>query len=361
MSTDPSPAVAATQEAERRAARNAAKLAALVRDRWGFDAPRVPFGTGAAMVVEGQAFILLDEPSGGTDHQPADAGAGSTLARLGRARHGLGAALAWARRHVAAEIHLIADHERGGRIARIAQEFRTPISVWSSQGRDLEAVPAADFESGDGPPDAPDLVATLEAQGLDVVVEGDRLSGEYRGLEVVRIVRALDNAEPILEVGVGRFDRELTAMMHADLPDASAVARAVEQLREIRRPGGPNHPLAQLVPERWLRSTLLSDPARIGCDELVAAPTPEPRDRLRTRGVAAAVGTRAGAPVVVVTTVGMDLEAVVLAAEARASIDPEATLLLALPERDVLPTTSALVADLRHPAEIAAVEGDWRS
>jgi hypothetical protein len=135
----------------------------------------------------------------------------------------------------------------------------------------------------------------------------------------------------------------------------------VEQLRAIRRPGGPpNHPLATLVPERWLRSTLLADPALAGCDELVAAPAAEPRDRLRPRGIAAATGTRDGDGVVVVCSVGVDLEAVVLAADTRLLVDREATLLLALPARDVLPAVEAMVADLRRPAEVVAVEGDWR-
>lgn len=268
--------------------------------------------------------------------------------------------MAWARRAGATELHVVDDGD-SGRTARQAAEFALPISVWTTDGRDLQPAEPTAPDEGRGPPDAPDLVAVLEAEGLDVVVEGDRLAGEYRGLEVVRIVRALDDEEPILEVGVGRFDRELTAMMHGDLPDAASVTRVVEQLREIRRPGGRNHPLGALVPERWLRRTLIAEPGRIGVDELVAAPTPDPRDRLRERGVAAAVGTRSGAAVVVACTVGVDLEAVVLAADARSSIDPDATLLVAMPSRDVLPVVEAMVADLVRPAEIAAVEGDWKT
>ncbi len=245
-------------------------------------------------------------------------------------------------------------------MARQAAEFSSPISVWTTSGRELVAVEPAPYEPGAGPPDAPELVAALESQGLHVVVEGDRLAGEFRGLEVARIVRALDDGEPILEVGVGRFDRELTAMMRGELPDVDSVARVVEQLHRIRRPDPPNHPLATLVPERWLRHTLLAEPELIGCDDLNAAPTPVPRDRLRTRGIAAAIGSRDGAPVVVACTVGVDLEAVVLAADARAAIDPEATLLVALPSRDVLPVNEALVADLRRPAEIAPVTGSWK-
>ena len=150
-------------------------------------------------------------------------------------------------------------------------------------------------------------------------------------------------------------------MVHGDLDARASIARVVEQLDQIRRPGGPpNHPLHTLVPERWLRATLLAEPGRIGCDELVAAPAAEPRDRLRPRGVAAATGTRAGEPVVVACTVGVDLEAVILAADTRLALDPDATLLLALPARDVLPVVEAMVADLRRPAELAPVDGDWR-
>lgn len=324
------------QEIDRRAARNAAKLGALVRDRWGFDASHTPLGTGAALVAEGMAFVLLDGD------------------------HGLGAALAWARRANATQLHIVAD-EGYGVMARQAAEFAAPIHVWRSEGRTLIAAEAEPFPVTLGPPDAPEMVAVLLAEGLEVVVEGDRFSGEYRGLEVVRIVRALDNGEPIFEVGVGRFDRELTTMMHGDMPDASSVARVVEQLRVIRRPDAPIHPLASLVPERWLRATLVDDPGRIGCDVLTAAPTPTPRDRLRDRGVAAAVGTRDGAPVVVACTVGVDLDAVALAADARAMLDPDATLLLALPQRDVLAVTEYLVGDLARPAEIAAIDGIWKS
>lgn len=293
-------------------------------------------GSGAAMAADGRAFVLVEGD------------------------RGLGAALAWARRAGASEVHVVAD-EAPGVTARQAAEFRTPVTVWRSEGTELVEAEPAPLAGGDGPPDAPDLVALLESEGLDVVVEGDRLAGEYRGLEVARIVRALDDGEPLLEVGVGKYDRALTAMVHGDLDGRASIARVVEQLERIRRPRGPrNHPLATLVPERWLRATLVADPGVIGCDELVAAPSAVPRDRLRPRGVAAATGTRGGSPVVVVCSVGVDLEAVVLAADTRLALDPHATLLLALPARDVLPVTEAMVADLRRPAEVAPVAGDWR-
>lgn len=307
-----------------------------MRDRWGVDAPRSNVGTGAAMAADGRAFVLVEGD------------------------HSLGAALAWARRAGAIEVHVIAD-DAPGVVARQAAEFATDVTVWRTSGRELLPAEPSPVEPGEGPPDAPELVALMEAEGLHVVVEGDRLAGEFRGLEVVRVVRALDDGAPILEVGVGKYDRALTAMMHGDLDGRASIARVVEQLERIRRPGGPpNHPLATLVPERWLRTTLIADPGLVGCDELVAAPAAEPRDRLRPRGVAAATGTRDGEPVVVVCTVGVDLEAVVLAADTRLMVDPDAPLLLALPTRDVLPAITSMVEDLRRPAEVAPVDGDWR-
>jgi len=42
-------------------------------------------------------------------------------------------------------------------------------------------------------------------------------------------------------------------------------------------------------------------------------------------------------------------------------LDPGARLLLAVPERDDHPVTRALAAQLRSPAEVVAVSGDWRT
>ena len=97
----------------------------------------------------------------------------------------------------------------------------------------------------------------------------------------------------------------------------------------------------------------------ISCSSVVAAPTAVPRDRLRPRGIAAATGTRDGAPVVVVCSVGVDVEAPIQAADTRAMLDQSATLLLATPARDVLPVTRTLVDELRD-AEIVPIEIDGR-
>ena len=54
---------------------------------------------------------------------------------------------------------------------------------------------------------APDEVPEVTLDGATARV----IAGEFRGLEIVRVVRALDDGAPLLEVGVGKYDRALTA------------------------------------------------------------------------------------------------------------------------------------------------------
>jgi hypothetical protein len=150
-------------------------------------------------------------------------------------------------------------------------------------------------------------------------------------------------------------------MLHGDLPPTEQLARVSEIVREHRHPGAEPHPLNQLVPERWLRARLLADPGRIGLRELRAAPAAVPRTNLRDKGVAIALGARAdGQPVVVACSVGIDLDLVPAAADARLLHAPEADLLVVVPERDAHPVTLALAARLVRPAEVVALAGDWR-
>jgi hypothetical protein len=146
-------------------------------------------------------------------------------------------------------------------------------------------------------------------------------------------------------------------MLHGDLAPSDALERVVTIVEQHRRPDAPPHPLNQLVPERWMRWTLRNDPQRIGVDELAPAASPRPRAGLRERDIACAIADDA----VVVCSVGVDLDLVPAAAEARLALAPDARLLLVVPERDDHPVTRALAKRLKHPAEVVAVSGDWRS
>jgi hypothetical protein len=253
-------------------------------------------------------------------------------------------------------------------VARRAGCFAPAPTVWAVDGSEL--VPAGEPAPPPAPelaPPAPELAELLVDADLEVLVEGGVVRGEIHGLEVARIVHGTSTAgvpldAPLLEVGVGQADRELTAMLHAGLPPTDQLARVSEIVREHRRPGAEPHPLNQLVPERWLRATLLRDPGRIGLAELHAAVPAIPRSNLRDTGIAVARGTRPdGRAVVVACSVGIDLDVVPAAADARAAIDPRARLLVVVPERDAHPVTLALAARLARPAEVIALPGDWRA
>jgi hypothetical protein len=295
-------------------------VAALVRGHFGVEpATRTSFPGGAACSHELSGWVLLEQ-------DPARA---------------LGTAMAWARQQGLTDLHVIAEDDAGV-LARRAALFTDGPTVWWLHGTELHAVDPEPLLLGPPRAAAPDLVALLEAAGLEVVDERDHVAGELRGLEVARVVGDR------LEVGVGEADRELTAMLHGDLAPADALQRVVEIVGQHRRPGAPPHPLNQLVPERWLRWTMRD-----------ATPMPAPRARVGLRERDIACATRGDT--VIVCSVGVDLDLVPAAAEARLAIAPDAPLVLVVPERDEHPVTTALAARLVHPAEVLTVAGDWRT
>ncbi|MDQ2650175.1 MAG: hypothetical protein M3Z03_11560, partial [Actinomycetota bacterium] len=198
------------------------------------------------------------------------------------------------------------------------------------------------------------------------VVEDGIVRGEVLGLEVARIVHGTTTAgtpidDPVLEVGVGHADREMTLLVHAALSPADQLARVQEIVRPQRRAEAERHPLNQLAPERWLRARLVENPERVGLESLRSVEGAVPRPNLRDRSVAYAVGARAdGTEVVVACSVGIDLDLVPAAADARLTHSPDAPLLLVVPERDAHPVTRALAERLVGPAELLTTDDDWR-
>jgi hypothetical protein len=342
--------VTAALGAERRAALRGAKLAALVAGRWG-PADRASHTLGTAVALAGPgptAWVLADDAPERT----------------------LGPALVWADREHVDELHIVVDGpgDAAATVARQSGLFAPPTpQVWAVAGDALAAAAAAPPATEPAAPAPPALVDLLIDAGLEVVAEGGLVRGELNGLEVARIVHGTTTAgvpiaEPQLEVGVGKADRELTAMVHGELAPVDQLARVVGIVREHRRPDAPRHPLNQLVPERWLRAVLCRNPGIIGLAMLRPAPAVRPRPNLTERDIAIAAGTAAdGAPVVVACSVGIALDLVPTAADARGAIDPSARLLLAAPERDDHPGTRRLAARLRTPAEVVPVPGDWRA
>jgi hypothetical protein len=321
----------------------AAKLRALVAGR-AAAAAEADFPGGAALVDGSVGWLLLDT----------------------RPLAALGPALVWADRRDLVALNLVVEADAGV-IARRAALFTNPPAVWVVDGTALRPATPEAVVPPAAPEPAPALAELLVDADIEVVVEEGIVRGEVLGLEVARIVHGTTTAgtpidEPVLEVGVGHADRELTGMLHGNLPPAAQLSRVIDIVRAARRPGAEPHPLNQLAPERWLRATLVSDPSRIGLTELRSAPPAVPRPNLRDPAVAMAVGRdEDGAEVVVACSVGVHLDLVPAAADAREALAPGAGLLLVVPERDAHPVTRALADRLVTPAELVPLAGDWRS
>ena len=325
----------------RRAALNNLKLRALVREHLGHEigdtgstAP-VPFGRGAALVVDGTAWVLVDE-------QP---------------QRGLGAALAWVSRQPAArDVALIAEAATGV-LARRAPLFALPITVWHAVERVLvpavvEPYPAVEPVD----PHHEALRPLIVEGGAEPLVEHGVLVGEVRGLEVCRAVTDAHTGEVRLEVGVGAHDREAFSMLHGARPTVEALAEVVDAVAVHRLAGAPLHPLNRFGAERFLRWTAMNEPARLGAGSLRPADPPVVRTNIKDPVPAVAIGeSPAGRPIVAVFSTGIDLDLVPFSLDARAMHAPDADLVVVVPPRDVSPVTEAIAAMAERPPRIV----DW--
>lgn len=294
---------------------------------------------------------------GGASLRSADGRRGWVLADE-NAHRALGAALIWARQFDIAELQvLVDDSEAPGALARRAGEFASPPVVWQVVGREVVAVtPAPVMVDSVVPPGAESFVSMLESAGAEPVVEHGALVGEVLGLEVARVV------DGQLEVGVGKHDREAQKLMHADRPTYESLVAAVSAVRAVRYAGAQPHQMNQLAAERWLRAVVCAQPSLVGAASLRPVSSTVPRPDLRISSPAPAVGEDvSGQPVVVVCSVGIDVDLVPVAADARVVHSPEARLVLVVPEIDAHPVTYSLAAALRRPADVVTVPADWRS
>jgi hypothetical protein len=282
---------------------------------------------------------------------------------------GFGAALAWAiRRHVDSLDVLVDDGSGGapggslaaGVIARRAREMALPPGIWEVRGRQLVAAAPAPA----GPPreslddsSPKELWELIRAHGAEPVLEHGVLRGEYLGLEVARVVSGQ------LEVGVGRQDRAGRIYMRPGESPGDALDEVVAAVKVRRHPGAALHPANTLARGRWLRSVVCSRPDIVGAVSLVPVSPPVPWFDLPEAGPAPCLGRSAssGAPLMAVCSVGIDLDLVPTAGDARLTHCPEAELVLVVPEGDNVPLLGEMAALLARPANIHTVPKGWQS
>ncbi len=149
------------------------------------------------------------------------------------------------------------------------------------------------------------------------------------GLEVCRVVDDPHTGDVRLEVGIGAHDREAFQMMHGNRPTVEALADVVQYGGRVSPPGRhARHPLNLLAQERAVRARLMADPGLIGATSLAAAQPPLPRPNLKDPVPCVARAVVDGAEVTVVCSVGVDLDAVPYAVDARAAVGAQRCLLV---------------------------------
>lgn len=322
-----------------------AKCKGLVRSRWGDVADRAAPSVlpgGAALAVDDTVWFLAED-------EPA---------------RSLGAALAWASRHAApgAALHVLTTGAAGV-LARRARLFDRPVSVWTIEGAALADEPSG-AEALPAPPALDPAVEPMrllfERAGADAVVEHGVLRAEVRGLEVARA--EIDDEGPLLAVGVGKHDREAQREIHGRHQGLDHLFEVVRIVAEHRVAEGAGHAAFHLAPERWLRSVVVRRPDLVGAATLEPVPSPVVRDDLRQAAAAPAAGVDdRGEPVLVVCSVGADIDLVPSAVDAWLADGREPRLVICLPENDDHPMTRDLVGALTVDAEVRTVPPEWRT
>lgn len=242
-------------------------------------------------------------------------------------------------------------------MARRAACFRREVTVWQVDGVELRP---PDPQVPEPPPPVPDfhpLVQLMRDVGLEVVADNDAIVGEFNGLEVARLVAQDDGHR--LDVGVGAYDQDAFALMHADLEPHDALATVLAEVQRHRVRGAAPHPINRLVRERWLRAELVADPSRVGAVALAPVASMVERDGLHDILPAAAVGSDGDdRRLLVVCSVGIDLDLVPTAGELASYSDVDQVVFV-LPERDHHPVTVAMAEELNWPVRFDIADCPW--
>ena len=270
----------------------------------------------------------------------------------------MAAVLAWGERRSASELHVIVDAPDHV-LALQARGLDPAPTIWQAVDTDLQ--PVAAHPEAPQSLDVPDVVQAevpvLEAAGCDVVVEHGVIIGEVLGVEVARIAVEVDG-QALVRVGVGLYDQEAHALVHAKSSVSDRLDQVIAEVRRHRNADAGPHPLNRIARERWLRSLVVADPALLGLDTLELEAPLVPRSGIHEQRPVAARGTRGDADVLVVCSTGIDLDLVPMAAAHIGDQRPDEVVLV-LPERDHHDIISRMASRLAVPATLTSIQNPW--
>lgn len=325
---------------DRLAGLNQAKLRGLVAANFDVAADAlepVSFNGGAGLSHDGAAYLYLNEPT----------------------TSALGATLAWGSNRGIDNLHLLVDDD-GDLMARQAQGLDPRPTVWITDGTSLVAAVPGPYPDHEVPPAVELFRRVFLEAGAEVVQQGTDLVAEVHGLEVGRAVTDGKGGADA-RVGVGVFDQEAHAMI-SGVEVLERLPAVIDEVRAGRVAGASSQMLNRLARERWLRRVIELQPALVDADPdrpLDPVSELEPRKGIQlTHPVALRGHTTAGASLLVVCSVGIDLDLVPVAADHLAHT-PADQVVLALPERDVHHIVTSMAAFLAAPTTVLGIPVPW--
>lgn len=326
-------------DADRLAGLARTKLEGLVRRAFpDVQADAVGFNAGVGLVDGDRAFVLL----------------------IQRAPSPLAAALAWGEQYGATELHVVVD-DPDPMLALEARGLAPQPTLWHAVGTELVAMPDPGLASvAEAPLSVLAQIPTLEAAGCEVVIEHGVVIGEVLGLEIARVAVEADG-QAVVRVGVGLYDQEAHALVHAHSPVDERLRDVSAEVRRYRNADARPHPLNRVARERWLRSIVCSDPGLLQLDSCVIEAPIVARGGIHEQRPVAARGTRGSRNVLVVCSSGIDLDLVPTAAAhlAHGGLARADEVLLVLPQRDHHAVIERMLAHLAVDASLVAIADPW--
>lgn len=303
---------------ERRSRLLSVKLSALVRTVLGDEATGLrsePCPLGASLLSDDDVWILVD----------------------GDASQALGPTCAWVLRQSGSRVPRsinIAVENSSGLLARRAQHFSLPITVWHVEGSNISRAKSEPYvQSLPLSDEGQHFAQQIENAGAEPLVEHGVLVGEVRGLEMCRVVSNDETGEMRLEVGIGAHDREAFAMVHSDKPTHESIASVVAAIMAQRFVDAPLHPYNTLAAERFMRWRAVQTPELIGVTDL--RPLDPPTRRLNVKDAMPCVGRGTdadGRDIVAVFVHGINLDVVPFAVDVAAREEIESVLIVSRPQ-----------------------------
>jgi hypothetical protein len=324
-------------EPSRKAALEATRFRAILRDRFDHDVADSelaypPFGVAAR--AGDRAWVISSA---------ADPGL-------------LGGVLVWAARQGVERVDIIVEHHAGLH-ARRARTLAPRWRMWHLDGAEVRRAEVEPLAKAAPRVEGLDAIEELITRvGAAAIHEDGILRAEVNGLEVGRVV--IGPGGPVLEAGVGRFDREAGVLLNVDRDPEVAIAAVVRHVAPHRQAGAPPHAIGRLARGRWLRQLVLEDPEIAGVAEPELVEPIPPRVSLLDVTPGALVGRDGDQLVLVVCSVGADLG---LVPEIADLIDRHECdeVRIVVPARDRLASLEALVVRLPVPVTFRDVVTPW--